>query len=104
LGGARNEFWWNRLAQAEFGLGQLGAALDAINSAQAAVRDAKYRPAFWVRRFEIRKHMGDPSAVEDLRQAIGACEEPKYRALLEARLASELESAAATPQGQTPTI
>jgi hypothetical protein len=84
---------WSRywLSKARLDLGEVNEALALIDAAIAGVTPPtqKYRSSFLAHRFEVRLKLVDENAGQDLRDAIEACDDPKYRAVLEARLASE---------------
>jgi len=88
----RDEFWWQRKAQALLGSGFLDLALEAINNGLGALRDDKYKAAFLHDRFRIKKSMNDPRSIDDLQDAINSLPVgDKYRNDLESKLATEHE-------------
>lgn len=88
----RDEFWWQRKAQALLGADILDAALEAINTGLGALRDVKYKAAFLHDRYRIRKSMSDSMSIEDLQEAVNALPVgDKYRNELESKLANEQE-------------
>ncbi len=83
----RESFWWQRKAQALFGLQQANAALEAINNGLHNLNNQKYKPAFLRDRYRIRKLLSDTGAQEDMKMAIGALPtDDKYRKELESEL------------------
>lgn len=80
-------FYW--LSKAQLGQGKHDEAMVTINQALDGLRSgqARFRPTFLAHRFEVRHALSDPAAREDLTEAHRLCEEPKYKAALERRLA-----------------
>ena len=80
-------FYW--LSKAQLAQGKHDEAMVAIDKALDGLPlgQARFRPTFLAHRFEVRRALSDPTAREDLTEAHRLCEDPKYRAALERRLA-----------------
>ncbi len=81
-------FYWLSKAQLAQGkhddsLVAIGKGLNGLPSGQS-----RYQTTFLAQRFEIRRALGDPAAREDLEEAHRLCEDPRYKAALEKRLAA----------------
>lgn len=79
-----------RLSQAKLGEGEALAALQLIDAAIHGLTDARYTSTFYAHRFEVRHALSDQNAADDLRFAVNACDEPKYKAVLQGRLGALL--------------
>jgi tetratricopeptide (TPR) repeat protein len=85
LSNARDGWWEQRKAQAQHGLGALDDAFRWINAAIANL-GSKAPSAFFADRARIRRSLGDSSAADDLRLAIGNEPLGRYRSQLEEEL------------------
>lgn len=84
----RNEFWYQRHAQALLGEKRLADALAAIKKGIDMLHDHKYKAAFLEDRYKIRKALCDTAASDDLVAAITCLPAgDKYRLELEEKLA-----------------
>jgi hypothetical protein len=85
---AKQEPWrsyW--LSKARIGLGNAKEALADIDNALAQInRESEYWSTFKAQRFETRIALGDPAAAEELREAIVACKDERYKDVLQNRL------------------
>lgn len=79
-------YYW--LSKAQLANDKIDEALGSINEALDGLRkqDSRYRSAFLSHRFDVRKRSGDATCEDDLKSAIGHCEDEKYKGELEARL------------------
>jgi hypothetical protein len=76
------------LSKARSGLGKPKDALADIDNALSKIDNTnEYWSTFKAQRFEARAALGDPAADEDLKDAIKACKDNRYREVLEKRLA-----------------
>ena len=75
------------LSKARLGLGNHPDALTDIDNALAAIdSESEYWSTFKAQRFEVRSALDDGGAVDDLREAIAACNDERYKGMLEGRL------------------
>jgi tetratricopeptide (TPR) repeat protein len=74
-----------RLSQARLAQGDTEEALTLIDAALGGLEEGKqkFAAAFWAHRFKIRQAQADPHALDDLDNAIAACEPGKYRTYLQ---------------------
>lgn len=83
----RDTFWWQRRSQAFYGLNQPDQALEAINTCISELADRTYSPAFLYDRFKAKMKLDDPTAKNDLKEAINKLPEgDKFRNNLELEL------------------
>lgn len=84
---------WNRywLSKALLALRQTERAKALVEAALGDPKVGTYRAALLEHRFEVRKAIKDPLAIEDLKAAVAACDSAKYKAALTRRL-SELNA------------
>ncbi len=82
-------FYW--LSKAQLQQGKLDDAIVAIDKAlnELKASQARFRAAFLAHRFDVRRELSDPAAREDLLEAHRLCEDPKYKVMLERRLAEQ---------------
>ena len=73
-----------RLSQAKLHLDEDEEAMNLINAAIAALQPShqRFKSAFLAHRYEVRLKQSDPKATDDLDEAIGCCEDDKYRSHL----------------------
>ncbi len=83
----RDVFANHRLAQALLGSGKPQDAHGAIVEAISKCSDKTYMSAFLEVRADVEQALSDRASAETLRQAIRECQNPKYRAALESKLA-----------------
>jgi hypothetical protein len=78
------------LSKAHLDVGNAPKALERIDGAIGLLIDKtqSYRSTFRAHRYEVRSRLNDADAIEDLIEAHRVCNEPKFKRLLEARLAS----------------
>jgi tetratricopeptide (TPR) repeat protein len=85
---AKQEPWrsyW--LAKARYGAGKVQDALGDIDAALAQLDPSKpYWSTFKALRYEIREALGDPAAIDDLRDAVASCTNERYKDVLKKRL------------------
>jgi hypothetical protein len=87
---AKQEPWrsyW--LAKPRLGAGRAQDALMDINVALGKIDAAsQYWSTFKAVHYEIRVVLGDPGAIDDLREAVATCRNARHKAILEKRLAA----------------
>lgn len=87
---AKQEPWrsyW--LAKARLGVGRAQDALADIDAALTRLDASnQYWSTFKALRYDIRETLRDPSAIDDLREAVARCSNARYKSVLEKRLAS----------------